>query len=129
MTGVFLHRYGPAVVSALAVPLALPNELALLGNPLLGPVAFAPLFLSIYRSRSHAQAAVAAVLFMMVATPLSYYWLAVLPGVRALDAGRPRARVRAVRRPAGADAARRGPRRRPPAPVRNGRRLDGLRVS
>ena len=75
MTGVLLHRYGPAVVSALAVPLALPNELALLGNPLLGPVAFAPLFLSIYRSRSYAQAAVAAVLFMVVATPLSYYWL------------------------------------------------------
>jgi len=75
MTGVFLHRYAPALVSALAVPLALPNELVLLGNPLLGPFAFAPLFLSIYRCRSYAQAAVAAVLFMVVATPLSYYWL------------------------------------------------------
>ena len=62
-------------MSALAVPLALPNELAPLGNPLLGPFAFAPLFLSIYRSRSYAQAAAAAALFMAVATPLSYYWL------------------------------------------------------
>ena len=75
MARVWLHRYVPAAVSAVAVPLALPNELAPLGNPLLGPVAFAPLFLSIYRSRSHAQAALAAVLFMVVATPLSYYWL------------------------------------------------------
>ena len=75
MVGVWLHRYGPAAVSALAVPLALPNELAPLGNPLLGPFAFAPLFLSIYRSRSYAQAAAATVLFMVVATPLSYYWL------------------------------------------------------
>ncbi len=71
----WLHRYVPAAVSAVAVPLALPNELAPLGNPLLGPVAFAPLFLSIYRSRSYAQAALAAALFMVVATPLSYYWL------------------------------------------------------
>lgn len=71
----WLHRYGPAVLSALAVPLALPNELSPLGNPLLGPFAFAPLFLSIYRSRSYAQAAAAAALFMAVATPLSYYWL------------------------------------------------------
>lgn len=71
----WLHHYGPAAVSALAVPLALPNELALDGNPLLGPFAFAPLFLSIYRSRSYAQAAAAAALFMAVATPLSYYWL------------------------------------------------------
>ena len=62
-------------MSAIAVPLALPNELAPLGNPLLGPFAFAPLLLSIYRSRSYAQAAIAAVLFMVVATPLSYYWL------------------------------------------------------
>ena len=75
MAGVWLHRYVPAAISAIAVPLALPNELAPLGNPLLGPFAFAPLFLSIYRSRSHAQAALAAVLFMVVATPLSYYWL------------------------------------------------------
>ncbi len=75
MAGVWLHRYGPAVVSALAVPLALPNELAPAGNPLLGPFAFAPLFLSIYRSRSYAQAAAAAALFMAIATPLSYYWL------------------------------------------------------
>ena len=71
----WFYRYGPAVVSAIAVPLALPNELAPLGNPLLGPFAFAPLLLAIYRSRSYAQAAIAAVLFMVVATPLSYYWL------------------------------------------------------
>lgn len=75
MARVWLHRYVPAAVSAVAVPLALPNELAPLGNPLLGPFAFAPLFLSIYRCRSHAQAAAATVLFMVVATPLSYYWL------------------------------------------------------
>ncbi len=75
MSGVWLHRYVPAAVSAIAVPLALPNELAPLGNPLLGPFAFAPLFLSIYRCRSLAQAAAATVLFMVVATPLSYYWL------------------------------------------------------
>ena len=75
MAHVWLHRYVPAAVSAIAVPLALPNELAPLGNPLLGPFAFAPLFLSIYRCRSHAQAALATVLFMVVATPLSYYWL------------------------------------------------------
>ena len=75
MAGVWLHRYVPAAVSAIAVPLALPNELAPLGNPLLGPFAFAPLFLSIYRCRSLAQAAAATVLFMVVATPLSYYWL------------------------------------------------------
>ena len=75
MARVWLHRYVPAAISAIAVPLALPNELAPLGNPLLGPFAFAPLFLSIYRCRSHAQAAAATVLFMVVATPLSYYWL------------------------------------------------------
>ena len=75
MAGVWLHRYVPAAVSAIAVPLALPNELAPLGNPLLGPFAFAPLFLAIYRCRSLAQAAAATVLFMVVATPLSYYWL------------------------------------------------------
>lgn len=75
MAHVWLHRYVPAAVSAIAVPLALPNELAPLGNPLLGPFAFAPLFLSIYHCRSHAQAAAATVLFMVVATPLSYYWL------------------------------------------------------
>ncbi len=75
MAGVWLHRYVPAAISAIAVPLALPNELAPLGNPLLGPFAFAPLFLSVYRCRSLAQAAAATVLFMVVATPLSYYWL------------------------------------------------------
>lgn len=75
MAGVWLHRYVPAAVAAIAVPLALPNELAPLGNPLLGPFAFAPLFLSIYRCRSLAQAAAATALFMVVATPLSYYWL------------------------------------------------------
>ena len=71
----WLQRYGPAVLSAIAVPLALPNELAPMGNPLLGPFAFAPLFLSIYRSESYPQAAAVTVLFMVVTTPLSYYWL------------------------------------------------------
>ena len=75
MTGVWLYRYGPAAVSAIAVPLALPNELAPLGNPLLGPLCIAPLLVSIYRCRSYAQAARAAILFAAVATALSYYWL------------------------------------------------------
>ena len=46
-----------------------------MATPCSAPFAFAPLFLSIYRCRSLAQAAAATVLFMVVATPLSYYWL------------------------------------------------------
>lgn len=76
MSNLWLFRYGPAVVSALAISLALPNEIAPLGNPLIGLLSISPLLLSIYRCHTYAQAARATILFTTVSTALSYYWLA-----------------------------------------------------
>ena len=80
MNLMWTFRYAPAVLSALAVPLSLPNELAPMGNPLLGPLAIAPLLLSLYRCESYAQAARSAMLFTTISTVLTYYWLAKFQG-------------------------------------------------
>ncbi len=64
-----------ALLSAVLLPLALPNDLYVYGNPALGFVALAPLFLSLYLAPSFRFASLLGVLFGGVSTFIVHYWL------------------------------------------------------
>jgi len=64
-----------ALMSAVLLPLALPNEIFINGNPLLGLCALSFFFLAIYRAPGFGFASVLGVLFGAVSTVLANYWL------------------------------------------------------
>lgn len=64
-----------AVLSGMLLPLALPNELFPWGNPALGLIALAPLYLALSASTGYGMAFVAAAIFGGLAHGLSSYWL------------------------------------------------------
>ena len=64
-----------AIVSALLMALALPNDLLPYGSPLFGVFALAPLLAALYRTPSYAAAARLGVLFGAVSSVASNFWL------------------------------------------------------
>lgn len=64
-----------AVLAGLLLPLALPNEYFAWGNPALGLIAIAPLYMAIDRARSYKAAFLLGALFGGLAHGLSSYWL------------------------------------------------------
>ncbi len=64
-----------AVLSGFLLPLALPNEYFAWGNPALGLICLAPLYLSFLGARSYRGAFVRGALFGGLAHGLSSYWL------------------------------------------------------
>jgi apolipoprotein N-acyltransferase len=64
-----------AVLAGLLLPLALPNEYFSWGNPALGLIAIAPLYMAIDRARSYKAAFLLGALFGGLAHGLSSYWL------------------------------------------------------
>ncbi len=63
------------LLSALLLPLALPNDLYIYGNPLLGFICLAPYFLSIALAPTFRFSSVLGVVFGGVSTVLVHYWL------------------------------------------------------
>jgi len=63
------------LLSGILLPLALPNDYFLLGNPLIGAVCLVPLFLALYRTESLGQGMSLTALFGGVSTFLANYWL------------------------------------------------------
>lgn len=61
--------------SAALCALSLPNELFLLGSPLLGFLCLVPLYLAFLQAKTHRQAAVSGAIFGLVHHGLSSYWL------------------------------------------------------
>lgn len=64
------------ILAALLAALAQPNELFLQGLPWLAFVMYTPWFWALSRTRSNRQAAGLGALFMLVTSPLQYFWLA-----------------------------------------------------
>jgi apolipoprotein N-acyltransferase len=64
-----------AVLSGLLLPLALPNELFPWGNPALGLVAIAPLYVALASTTGYGMAFLATAIFGGLAHGLSSYWL------------------------------------------------------
>ncbi len=64
-----------AVVSAVLLALALPNELFSLGSPLFGTVALAPLLVALYHTPSYRQAVGIGAVFGTLSSLLTNYWL------------------------------------------------------
>lgn len=64
-----------AAFSGFLYSVSLPNELLPFGSPLIGPIALIPVFLAILRVRSIRHAAAVGVVFGVVSTLLSNYWL------------------------------------------------------
>ncbi len=64
-----------AVLSGILLPLALPNELFPWGNPALGLVAIAPLYMALASTSSYGLAFLATAIFGGLAHGLSSYWL------------------------------------------------------
>ena len=64
-----------AILSALLLALALPNDLFPYGSPLFGVVALAPLLAALYRTRSYAAAARVGVVFGAVSSVATNFWL------------------------------------------------------
>jgi apolipoprotein N-acyltransferase len=71
------HRalFGLALLSAVLLPLALPNEIYRAGNPLLGPFTIAPALAAAVLAPSFGAAALLGVVFGAVSTALANYWL------------------------------------------------------
>ena len=65
----------PAILSALLLALALPNDLFPYGSPLFGVVALAPLLAALYRTPGYAAAARVGVIFGAVSSVASNFWL------------------------------------------------------
>jgi apolipoprotein N-acyltransferase len=63
------------LLSAVLLPMALPNDLNTLGNPLLGAVCLAPLFMAYILSPSFGFSAVLGMIFGGLSTFLVHYWL------------------------------------------------------
>ncbi|MBN1799238.1 MAG: apolipoprotein N-acyltransferase [Spirochaetales bacterium] len=63
------------LLSALLLPLALPNELFLDGNPVLGLICLSFFFLALYRAPSFGFASVLGMIFGAVSTVIANYWL------------------------------------------------------
>lgn len=63
-------------VSAILLPLALPNEVLPDGSTLIGLVALVPAFLALYRTPSHRVAVWLGALFGALSTAIGNYWLA-----------------------------------------------------
>ena len=64
------------ILSAGCTFLAIPNELFLYGNPLFGCFCLVPFFLTVYLSPSRRYASLMGLLFGVLTTLFSYYWLA-----------------------------------------------------
>ena len=64
-----------AVLSALLLALALPNDLFAFGSPLFGVLCLAPLLVAVYRSPSYGNAAWLGVIFGALSSILSNFWL------------------------------------------------------
>ena len=64
-----------SIFSGIVTALALPNELFLLGSPLLGIIALIPLFVAISRAKSFGEAGFLTGLQLFVTHFLSSYWL------------------------------------------------------
>ncbi len=63
------------VLSGILLPLALPNDYVLQGNPWIGAICLTPLFLALFRTKSLGEGIRLCALFGGVATFLSNYWL------------------------------------------------------
>lgn len=63
------------VLSGILLPLALPNDYFLQGNPWIGAICLVPLFLALYRTNSLGEGMRLTALFGGVSTFLSNYWL------------------------------------------------------
>lgn len=63
------------LLSAFLLPLALPNDLYTVGNPLLGMVCLAPLFVGLTLSGSYRLAAALGAVFGALSSFLAHYWL------------------------------------------------------
>jgi apolipoprotein N-acyltransferase len=70
-----MHLYLLAIASGVLFPAALPNEVFLFGNPILGFVCLVPLFLAITASGSPGKAARITAVFGGVSTFIANYWL------------------------------------------------------
>jgi len=82
LTASLMHRPVPrrvlfALVLAAAVllPLALPNEIFRTGNPVLGPICIAPVFVAVSLAPTFGTAALLGVVFGSLSTALSSFWL------------------------------------------------------
>jgi apolipoprotein N-acyltransferase len=67
--------YGLVLLSGVLLPLALPNEIFRTGNPALGPVCIAPIFIAVSLAPTFGAAALLGVVFGAVSTALSSFWL------------------------------------------------------
>ncbi|MDR1315393.1 MAG: apolipoprotein N-acyltransferase [Spirochaetales bacterium] len=76
-----------SLLSGILLPIALPNDFFLFGVPLLGCVCLAPYFFAVSRCKSAKQAVVCSVLFTLVSTPLSNFWLAFFKDFALLTIG------------------------------------------
>lgn len=66
---------GLALLSAVLLPLALPNDFYAMGNPLLGLVCLTPLFVALALSPSLGFASLLGMLFAALSTLFAHYWL------------------------------------------------------
>jgi apolipoprotein N-acyltransferase len=82
-----LHLIVLSLLSGILLPLALPNDFFLFGFPLLGCVCLAPYFFAVSRCKTAKQAAICSVLFTLVSTPLSNFWLAFFKDFALLTIG------------------------------------------
>lgn len=71
----FIHKLLFAILSAVLLALAIPNEYFSWGNPALGLIALVPLYLSIFSSSSYKEAILIGAIFGGMAHGLSSYWL------------------------------------------------------
>jgi apolipoprotein N-acyltransferase len=67
--------FGLVLLSAVLLPLALPNELFRTGNPALGPFCIAPVFVAVSLAPTFGAAAILGLVFGAVSTALSSFWL------------------------------------------------------
>ena len=67
--------FGLALLAGVLLPLALPNEIFRTGNPALGPVCIAPIFVAVSLASSFGEAALLGAVFGGVSTALADYWL------------------------------------------------------
>ncbi|GAB4370997.1 MAG: apolipoprotein N-acyltransferase [Spirochaetales bacterium] len=63
------------LLSGILLPLALPNDLFLSGNPWIGGICLSPFFLALYRSKTIGEGMGLSALFGGISTFLSNYWL------------------------------------------------------
>ncbi|MCX7025366.1 MAG: apolipoprotein N-acyltransferase [Spirochaetes bacterium] len=70
-----IRGFSLIILSSLLVPLALPNEIFVYGNPALGIVALVPLYLGLVSIQNHGIAALSLAVYGAIVHCLSSYWL------------------------------------------------------